>query len=84
MAKQATRDFNLNVAHVEAAVAAYLKPYFPETMEVAGVDLTFPVSQRDGTVSVRVYLSPTEKKEVKQEELPLEEPKPANDNKKKR
>lgn len=82
MAKQITRELNLAVAHVEAALALYLKPYFPEAVEIEGVDVLAPLSN-PGTVQLKVYLSQKGKKEEVAEAVVITDTPPANDNNKK-
>lgn len=76
--KLTTREITLNVAHVENALISYLKPFFPEALEIEGVDIRLPVSTLPGGFQLAVYLRAKDNKDVvkddtpKQQELPLE------------
>lgn len=64
------------MGHIEAALAGYLKPYFPEALEIEGVDLALPLSGKEPKIDVTVYLRQKPKEQL---DLPFEV---ANDNNK--
>ena len=80
MSKPTTRDITISVAHVEAALALYLKPYFPEVVEIEGVDIIAPLSA-PGTVNLKVYFRQKNKTEKETTEELIIDDTPVNDNK---
>ena len=60
MVKPASRKISLHISHVENALALYLKSFFPEAVEIGGVDINVPLSQPDGNVDLTVYFSKKE------------------------
>jgi hypothetical protein len=75
--KPQSKKISLHVSHLENALALYLKPYFPEAVEIGGVDINIPVSNQDGRFDLTVYLSPKSEKEDDVKEITLE-PEPGN------
>lgn len=67
--KPRSKKLTLHVSHLENALALYLKPYFPEAVEIGGVDINLPVSSQDGNFELTVYLSPKTKKEEDVQEV---------------
>src|SRR5690348_3250107 len=55
MSKPIAKTITLNISHLEAALAGYLKPFFPEAIEVEGVDISLHMS-KDNAVEATVYL----------------------------
>jgi hypothetical protein len=70
--KPQSKKITLHVSHLENALALYLKPYFPEAVEIGGVDINIPVSNQDGRFDLTIYLSPKDKKEVDVKEISVE------------
>jgi len=68
--KPQSRKVVLNVSHLENALIAYLKPYFPEAVEIGGVDISLPVSQQDGNFELTIYLSTPTPQEIAAEVSP--------------
>jgi LEA14-like dessication related protein len=69
--KPQSRTVQLHISHLENALASYLKPYFPEAVEIGGVDISIPVSRQDNTFEATVYI--TSKKIAKKETNSVEE-----------
>jgi hypothetical protein len=73
--KTTRREIVIAVNHLEEALISYLRPYFPEAVEIEGVDLELPISAGPGQVKAIVYVKQKDTKTVKEEVVKDDTPK---------
>lgn len=50
------KDIQISLDHVESALMAYLKPFFPEAAEITGINMKLPLdSTKRPAVDVSIY-----------------------------